>query len=136
MSLLKNGPFERRKFLDIMISQLKAGYVYNMNQYMKTLEQRNTYLRQIKLEHKPEEMLDVWDEKIIEHGEKIYEYRKIFIEKLKEKVNIFHNPITDGKEELSIKYISNLEDVDAFKNKLKENRKLDIQKGFTSLRNS
>ncbi len=136
MSLLKNGPYERRKFLDIMISQLKSGYVYNLNQYMKTLEQRNTYLRQIKFENKPEEMLDIWDEKIIEYGEKVYEYRKLFIEKLKEKVNKFHSPITEGKEELSIEYISNLENKAIFKTKLKDNRQLDIKKGYTSLRNS
>ena len=53
MTLLKNGPAERRKFLDIMISQLKSGYVFALNQYMKTLEQRNMYLRQIKFENKP-----------------------------------------------------------------------------------
>jgi len=133
MSLLKNGPAQRRKFLDIMISQLKSGYVYNLNQYMKTLEQRNTYLRQIKYENKDESILDIWDEKLAEYGQKVYEYRNEYIEKIKEKINIFHEQITSGKEKLSIKYISNMKNKDDFLNKMKETRNIDIQKGFTNL---
>ena len=136
MSLLKDGPSQRRKFLDIMISQLKMGYVYNLNQYTKTLEQRNTYLNQIKFENKSVEMLEIWDEKLTEYGQKVYEYRNEFIEKIKEKINQFHTPITDGKEKISIKYISNLSNIEEFKNKLKENQKLDIKKGYTGIRNS
>ena len=136
MSLLKEGPSERRKFLDIMISQLKAGYVFNLNQYMKTLEQRNIYLNQIRQENKPEEMLEIWDEKLAEYGQKVYEYRNEFIEKIKEKINKFHSPITEEKEKVSIKYISHLKDIDEFRKLLKENRKIDIKRGFTGTRNS
>ena len=133
MSLLKDGPSERRKFLDIMISQLKAGYVFNLNQYMKTLEQRNIYLNQIRTEHKPEEMLEIWDEKLVEYGQKVYEYRFEFIEKIKEKINKFHSPITEEKERISIKYISHLKDVNEYRKKLKETREIDIKKGFTGI---
>ena len=136
MSLLKNGPSERRKFLDIMISQLKVGYVYNLNQYMKTIEQRNSYLVQIKLENKPDAMLEIWDEKLAEYGQKVYEYRYEFIEKIKQKINKFHSQITDGKEEIFLNYISNLKDVNDFKNKLKETRYNDIKKGYTGIRNT
>ena len=136
MSLLKDGPSERRKFLDIMISQLKAGYVFNLNQYMKVLEQRNIYLNQIRLENKSEEMLEIWDEKLAEYGQKVYEYRNEYIDKIKEKINKFHEVITDEKEKISIKYISQLKDIEDFKNKLKENRKIDVKKGFTGIRNS
>ena len=48
INILKGGPQNRRRFLDIMISQLKPNYMYNLNLYLKTLEQRNNYLRQIK----------------------------------------------------------------------------------------
>ena len=67
IDILKDGPNARRRFLDIMISQLRVKYVYYMNDYKKILEQRNTYLRQIKFEGKPEEMLDIWDEKLAEN---------------------------------------------------------------------
>ena len=133
MSLLKDGPHERRKFLDIMISQLKSGYVYNLNQYMKILEQRNTYLNQIKYENKDEEMLAIWNEKLSEYGQKVYEYRKEFIEKIKEKINKFHSQITAGKEEIYIKYISHLKDINEFKNKLRETQHIDIKKGYTGI---
>ena len=136
MSLLKNGPHERRKFLDIMISQLKSNYVYSLNQYMKTLEQRNMYLRQIKFERKPESMLEIWDEKLFDYGIKVYEYRNEFIEKIKNKINYFHKSITNGKEEITIKYYSSCTSKETFINKLKENRINDIQKGYTTVRSS
>ena len=42
IQILKNGPAERRRFLDMMIGQLRPNYVHNLNNYLKTLEQRNT----------------------------------------------------------------------------------------------
>lgn len=131
MSLLKNGPAERRKFLDIMISQLKSGYVFALNQYMKTLEQRNMYLRQIKFENKPAHMLDIWDEKLTEYGFKVWEYRNEFMEKIKERINRFHMAMTEEKEKISIEYISSLKNKEQYLETLKKNRSIDIQKGYT-----
>ena len=68
IQILKNGPAERRRFLDMMIGQLRPNYVYTLNLYLKTLEQRNNYLRQIKEEKKAEEMLEIWDEKLAEYA--------------------------------------------------------------------
>ena len=45
ISILKNGPKMRRRFLDIMIGQLRPNYIYCLNMYLKTLEQRNIYLK-------------------------------------------------------------------------------------------
>ena len=59
IQILKNGPAERRRFLDMMIGQLRPNYVHNLNLYLKTLEQRNNYLRQIKELNKPENMLEI-----------------------------------------------------------------------------
>ena len=93
--ILKGGPQNRRRFLDIMISQLKPNYMYNLNLYLKTIEQRNNYLRQIREENKPEEMLDIWDEKLIEYANIICAYRKTFIEKIQKKIKKNHKEITD-----------------------------------------
>ena len=136
MTLLKNGPAERRKFLDIMISQLKSGYVFALNQYMKTLEQRNMYLRQIKFENKPAYMLDIWDEKLAEYGFKVWEYRNEFMEKIKERINRFHMAMTEEKEKILIEYISSLKNKEQYLETLKKNRSVDIQKGYTISRNS
>lgn len=133
ISILKDGPGARRRFLDIMISQLKVKYVYYMNEYLKTLEQRNTYLRQIKYENKEEELLDIWDEKLADVGEKIYQYRYEFIEKIKNKINEFHSSITGGKENIKIKYISYCKNKQEYLDTLKKNRSIDILKGYTGI---
>ena len=105
INILKGGPQNRRKFLDIMISQLRPNYMHLLSLYSKTMEQRNNYLKQIKLENKDENLLDIWDEKLIDYGMKIYEYRKEFIEKLQSKIENIHKGITDEKEEIEIKYL-------------------------------
>lgn len=132
INILKGVPALRRRFLDMMIGQLKPNYVYTLNMYIKTLEQRNNYLRQIKEENKPENLLDIWDEKLIEYADIIYKYRKEFIDKIKKKINIIHKKITDEKEEINIQYTSNCESKEVYSELLKQRRKLDIIKGFTT----
>ena len=88
INILKGGPQNRRRFLDVMISQLRPNYMHLLSLYLKTIEQRNKYLRQIKEEHKDEKMLDIWDEKLADYATKICEYRIEFIEKIKEKLSI------------------------------------------------
>ena len=132
IQILKEGPQKRRRFLDIMIGQLRPNYVHILNLYNKTLEQRNNYLKQIKVENKPEEMLEIWDEKLAEYGEKIFLYRNEFIEKIKEKINNIHKDITEDKENLKIEYESNCKNKEEYLKLLKERRKLDIIKGFTT----
>ena len=88
ITILKNEPSKRRRFLNIMISQLRPMYVHLLNQYNKTIEQRNIYLKQIKYESRPIENLEVWNEQLVRLGQKIYEYRKEFIEKKNENSDI------------------------------------------------
>ena len=132
INILKGGPQNRRRFLDIMISQLKPNYMYNLNLYLRTLEQRNNYLRQIKEERKDENLLDIWDEKLSEYATNIYSYRNEFIEKIKNKIKVIHNEITDNKEDIEIEYLTECNDKEKFLNLLKQRRKLDIIKGFTT----
>ena len=132
IQILKEGPQKRRRFLDVMIGQLRPNYVYCLNLYNQTLEQRNNYLKQIKLENKPEEMLEIWDEKLSEYGEEIYKYRSLFIEKIKEKINLIHTNITGQEETLKIEYESNCSNKQEYLNLLKQRKKLDIIKGFTT----
>ena len=108
INILKNEPSKRRRFLNIMISQLRPMYVHLLNQYNKTVEQRNTYLKQIKYEGKDKTNLDIWDEQIVKLGTKIYEYRKEFIEKINEKIYDIHLKTTENKERIEVKYISNI----------------------------
>lgn len=133
INILKQGPSNRIKFLNIMISQLRPNYVYALNNYRKVLEQRNMYLRQIKYENKKADMLEIWDEQLADLGEKIYLYRKDFIEKIIVKINKFHQNITNKKEVIKITYNSNCEEKQKYIESLKKNRQNDIQRGFTTL---
>lgn len=132
INILKEGPAKRRRFLDMLIGQLRPNYVYSLNMYLKTIEQRNNYLRQIREENKPENMLEIWDEKLAEYGEKIFLYRKDFIDKILNKINEIHKNITGEKEKIKIEYISNCEQREEYLKLLKERRKLDIIKGYTT----
>ena len=132
INILKDGPANRRRFLDMMIGQLRPNYVHNLNLYLQTLEQRNNYLKQIKEQNKPEEMLEIWDEKLAEYGEKVYKYRVDFVDKIIKKINVIHKKITDQNEELMIEYTSNCSSREEYLKLLKERRKLDIIKGFTT----
>ena len=132
INILKGGPQNRRRFLDIMISQLRPNYMHNLNLYLKTLEQRNNYLRQIKEENKNEDLLNIWDEKLVEYGIKIYNYRKEFIDKIKDKIKKIHKEITNGKVEIEIDYITECISTEKYLELLKQRRKLDIIKGYTT----
>lgn len=131
INIFKGGPSKRRKFLDIMISQLRPAYIYNLNLYLKTLEQRNNYLKLIKYENKSVDLLDIWDEKLAEYAEKVYMYRKEFIEKIKEKILEIHKKITQDNEKIKIEYISECEEKEKYLKILKLNREKDISRGYT-----
>ena len=127
INLLKSGPASRRKFLDMMVGQLRPAYVLNLNSYLKTLEQRNNFLKQ---KMKNDTMLDIWDEKLAEYGEKIYTYRKQFIELIKNKITSIHAEIT--AEKIDIKYFSDCKSKEDFLQELKKNRVNDYYRGYTT----
>ena len=134
IDIIKDGPQRRRKFLDMLISSIKPNYVHLLNTYNKTLEQRNNYLRQIKLENKPENMLDIWDDSLAKFSNSIYEYRKKYIDEISKNIEDFHNLITKSeKENIKIKYISNSKDEKTFLENLKKSRNIDIKRGYTCI---
>ena len=133
INIFKEGPAKRRKILDIMISQLRPKYVYNLNMYQKVLEQRNNYLKQIKFENKSQEMLEIWEIKLAEYAENINKYRQEFVEKIKNKIQEIHAKVTKNKEKINIKYISDFINRQDFLEKLKKNRRVDIIRGFSGI---
>ncbi|HOZ55351.1 MAG TPA: DNA replication/repair protein RecF [Clostridia bacterium] len=132
INILKNGPSYRRRFIDIMIGQLRPNYIYLLNNYNKILEQRNNYLKQIKFEKKEEKIIEIWDENLVEYGHKIFLYRNEFFEKLKNKINKIHCDITENKEDIKLVYFSDCNNKENFSKILVQNRKNDILKGFTN----
>ncbi len=130
INILKGGPQNRRKFLDVMISQLRPKYMHILGLYQKTLDERNSYLKNI--ENEKYDYIEIYDEKLAEYGCEIYKYRKEFIEKIKNKIKIIHSNITDNREDIEIIYSSNCEDKQEFLELLKQRKKLDIIKGYTT----
>ena len=108
IGIINNEPSKRRRFLNIMISQLRPVYINLLSEYNKVLEQINIYLKQIKYDGKSIENLYIWDEQIAKLGQKIYEYRKEFIEKLNKKIYNIHLNTTENKEEIKVEYVSNI----------------------------
>lgn len=134
IDIVKEGPDVRRKFLNMLISSLKPNYMYLLNNYNDVLEQRNNYLKQIKIENKKEDLLDIFDEQLLDFSLKIYDYRKEYIDKMKNRIDDFHNLITKcGKENINIKYFSDFKDKNDFEKKLRSSRRIDIQKGYTTV---
>lgn len=135
IDIIKGGPAERRRFLDIMISQLKPNYIHILNKYLKTLDQRNAYLKQIKFDNKSKDMLEIWDESLSRLSYQIYTYRSEYIQKIKEKIKVVHNKITNcgqQDEKIEISFISSGKSQKDFYENLLRNRENDIRKGYTS----
>lgn len=124
--ILKQAPSLRRKFLDILISQLKPNYVHILNEYNKVLDQRNAMLKS-----RNTETIEIWDEQLAKFAEKIFEYRKVYIDKLQEKMSRIHPGLTNEKEKIEIKYKTGFTDRDEFLKKLKYGLQNDIYKGYT-----
>lgn len=138
ISIIKEGPSKRRRFLDMMISSLRPNYLHLLNKYNKVLEQRNNYLKQIQNNEKDIQLLDILDEQVASYSEELYKYRSEFYEKIKLYIGDFHKMITksgnlDVDEEIKIHYLSNGNSKESYLQGLKTNRIKDIQRGYTSV---
>lgn len=125
--ILKQGPALRRKFLDILISQLKPKYLHELNEYNKILEQRNAILKSKKID-----TLEIWNEQLTKQTEKIFQYRNEYIQKLQEKLETIHPGLTNQKERIKIIYKTRFKNKENFLQILEENKNLDLLRGYTS----
>lgn len=125
--ILKQGPALRRKFLDILISQLKPKYLHELSQYNKILEQRNAMLKSKKVD-----TLEIWNEQLAVQAEKIHNYREMYIKKLQEKLERIHPGLTNQKETIKIVYKTKFKNKEQFLNLLEDNQTLDLVRGYTN----
>jgi DNA replication and repair protein RecF len=79
LSVINEGPSQRRRFIDITISQIKPSYFYDLQIYNKILIQRNYLLKELQTNRKLIDTLDVWNEKIADTGSRIIKTRFDFI---------------------------------------------------------
>ena len=130
LSIVKNGPGERRRFMDMEICQLSRIYYSNLLRFNKILDQRNNLLKQINFNPKNADTLDVWDEQFIDAGKAIIKERTNFIEMINGIIKEIHGSLTSDKEKIEIKYEPNVE-IDRFEKVLKEKRQIDLKNSIT-----
>lgn len=104
LMIIKEGPSERRRFIDITLSQLKPAYFYDLQQYSKVLHQRNMLLKNIQKDKRLMDTLDVWNANLIKIGSRVMKVRHEFMERLNSYVEDSHRKLAGGKERLEIKY--------------------------------
>lgn len=124
LNIIKNGPSQRRRFIDSELCQLDKFYLYNLASYNKIINQRNKLLKDIYFRPDLEETLEIWDNQLINYGTQIINRRNSFINQLQDIIHDNHLHLSGGKEDLCLKYEPNTE-ADCLKEQLTRNRKKD-----------
>lgn len=143
LSLIKDGPSQRRRFLDCAMCQLWPVYTKNVIKYNKTVDQRNSLLKSCKKNPDLKETISIWDESLALCAAEITKRRLDYINLLRTHAGCAYNGISSGKEELALQYRSILpknapQDIttqaiaDLYKEAFKESREEDLVMGFTT----
>ena len=102
--MIEGGREERRRLLDVVISQFDHTYIEALNRYNKALQQRNSLL---KMDEEPDPMLmQIWEEQMAAEGESIYEKRKAFVDELIPVFQDIYQRVAEDKEQVSLSYVS------------------------------
>ena len=104
LGIIKDGPAERRRFVDMDLCQLDGFYLYNLNHYNKIVIQRNRLLKDLFFNPDLKDTLNIWDSQLVSFGSKVIERRKLFVEQLNEIIYDIHKRLSGGKEEIRIQY--------------------------------
>lgn len=130
LNIIKNGPSERRRFIDLELCQLNKLYVYNLVQYNKVVLQRNKLLKEVDFNPSLKGTLDIWDIQLVKFGKELIRFRSQFIEELNEIIHDIHFHLSGEREELFIQYEPNVT-VDQFEESLEKNRFSEIRQKLT-----
>ena len=144
LMLIKEGPSTRRRFLDLLISQVRPTYFQDLQRYSRLLQQRNKMLKDLReLQNESiRDQLEVWDLSLAQCAARIIAQRLSYTQRLTQVAEKSHSTISSGKEKLNVKYktISGIsindgipELTDKLYRKYKTNVYDDIQKGLTSV---
>lgn len=108
LNIIKNGPSERRRFLDLELCQIDKIYLNTLSKYNQVLNQRNRLLKDIYEKPELKDTLGIWDQQLIAYGQQIIKRRQNFIEELNAIIFSIHKNISGNKEELVLKYEPNV----------------------------
>ena len=132
LSIIKQGPGERRRFLDMELCQLDKVYLHHLANYNRIVTQRNKLLKDISFRPELIETLDVWDLQLAEYGKKIIQSREEFIHSLGEMIYGIHQKLSGGREKLQISYEKNVGAEELY-DAISRNRDRDIRMKTTSV---
>lgn len=131
LNLLSGSPKERRRFLDIMISQSDRSYLRNLMAYEKVRLERNSLLQAIAERRAHEDELAFWDKEIVALGEQIEQSRRQAVGELNPPLIELYREISGDESKLTIDYHTNM--TDGFEQELVATRRRDIAAGRTLL---
>ncbi len=131
LNIIKNGPAERRRFLDLELCQLDKLYLLELTKYNKILNQRNKLLKDISFRPELRDTLSVWDIQLVESGKKIIKAREAFIKELGVIVQKIHKNISGNKEELELSYEPDSR-AEELEQRLNDSRERDLRFGQTT----
>ncbi len=126
LSIIKNGPGERRRFVDMELCQLDSFYLYNLNHYNKIVNQRNKLLKDMYFHPELKETLSIWDAQLVSFGSKIIERRAVFAEQLNEMTIDIHKKLSGGRETLRMIYEPDVS-MEDFEEKCRRNQERDVR---------
>lgn len=132
LCIIKNGPAERRRFMDMELCQLDQSYLYDLNHYNKVVNQRNVLLKNITNQPELKDTLSIWNAQLLSYGSRIIARREQFINQLNEIVTDIHAKLSGNREKLVLLYEPDVT-VDAFWQKLIQNEERDIRMKMTSV---
>lgn len=132
LGIIKNGPAERRRFIDMELCQLDSIYLYNLNNYNKIVNQRNKLLKDMYMNPDLKETLNIWDMQLVSYGSKIIDRRRVFVDQLNEIIYDIHKKLSGDKEELRIVYEPNVE-VEDFEKSMRDRQDRDIRAKMTTV---
>ncbi|MCI8786484.1 MAG: DNA replication/repair protein RecF [Eubacterium sp.] len=130
LNIIKNGPSERRRFMDMELCQLDRIYFDNLTKYNKILMQRNKLLKDIYTKPELKETLFAWNIQLAEYGKKIIQRRREFVSRLDEIVAELHAKISGGTETVTLTYEPNVKEED-FERELERVREKELKLGQT-----
>ena len=131
LNIIKNGPSERRRFIDMELSQLDRVYLSNLTNYNRIVNQRNHLLKSMGIGGELKDTLEVWDMQLIQYGDKIIERRKEFLDRVNEIISFIHKKLTGNREEIQVIYEPSNGNL-TLEQALQKNRERDIRIKSTS----
>ena len=108
LSLIKDGPSARRKFLDTALCQLKPSYAEHLAGFKRALIQRNALLKDLHLNSQLYDMLDTWDDQLARYSACVIKERLQYIDLLSDYSKNIYSGISENKEEFSVFYSKNI----------------------------